>query len=714
MLRPLLLAISVLWSAFNASAQYYNVGLQSIGENPGENYFIPELYSSSLIGNHAFTNVLEYATAGQNDWSAEQSIPFSFQFAGAEVNSFKVCKTGVLTFKKQSLGEVPGSSNSLLPHADIPDSSACIWGVDFGAGSYVLSKAVGTSPNRQLWVIWNDVITPEMSGQSSLFIRTSWAIVLEESSNNIYMVDMNSYGDPSEISLSVGVQVDSLNAISMDTIVSGHASSGFEEKDNSYYAFIDGVRPERDIFNMAITHPKLIHKDSVLQVEGRIINAGSETVSTYAIRIWIDSTYYSHEFVGLNLSTSEEINYSIALNGVPLVEKHFTLSTQVWTLNDTNDQVTENDVRSMRMTAHPDLFKKTSLVEYFTSRYMFNPSANDSIKSLSQEYASNANVVCYPIFYDPYTQPFSNDRRSIYDQTNALWSPFVNGSLTSVDYSWKNELLGQKSFYEIDFVDLIATPVLYHFVRNDGLLDSIDFVNVQGRIEVNSVMHMEEAVGLLTVITEDSSDYQGSDVSVDLAKKMPWSAFPRPTLIDSNSALEALYTLFIGTYRLPNLLNGDDELNSSEHCVEDFQNLSMVAWLTDSVTGEVVQSEKLHIPLADTLTNLSIDTVDGKVVYIISNVSYEVVHGKYYPLGNDAFPVQSTLSLYPNPVNSVLYISGLREQKIEYSIYDVLGRRVKTSRLNDNTINVADLTPGVYHLKLHADILMPTLKFVVD
>ena len=74
-------------------------------------------------------------------------------------------------------------------------------------------------------------------------------------------------------------------------------------------------------------------------------------------------------------------------------------------------------------------------------------------------------------------------------------------------------------------------------------------------------------------------------------------------------------------------------------------------------------------------------------------------------LGTEAFD-KSSLSLYPNPTLSVLNIKtneNLANQT--YAIIDALGKIVLKGKLNEgnNTINVEQLSKGIYYLKVAND-----------
>lgn len=59
---------------------------------------------------------------------------------------------------------------------------------------------------------------------------------------------------------------------------------------------------------------------------------------------------------------------------------------------------------------------------------------------------------------------------------------------------------------------------------------------------------------------------------------------------------------------------------------------------------------------------------------------------------------QASFSVYPNPVNDILYVSG--NQPLKYEIYSVQGRLALKGDFNQNAIDVQSLEPGVYLLHI--------------
>ena len=72
------------------------------------------------------------------------------------------------------------------------------------------------------------------------------------------------------------------------------------------------------------------------------------------------------------------------------------------------------------------------------------------------------------------------------------------------------------------------------------------------------------------------------------------------------------------------------------------------------------------------------------------------------------------VSIYPNPViNGKIYITSKFDSKKEIEIFDVLGKKVHTSILIGKELNISNLTPGIYIIKITNRNLTITRKLVV-
>lgn len=72
------------------------------------------------------------------------------------------------------------------------------------------------------------------------------------------------------------------------------------------------------------------------------------------------------------------------------------------------------------------------------------------------------------------------------------------------------------------------------------------------------------------------------------------------------------------------------------------------------------------------------------------------------------------LSIYPNPVTgSKIFITSEKNQTKEVEIYNVLGKMVLSARLVGKELDVTELTPGIYIVKIKEGNTQATRKLVV-
>jgi len=84
-------------------------------------------------------------------------------------------------------------------------------------------------------------------------------------------------------------------------------------------------------------------------------------------------------------------------------------------------------------------------------------------------------------------------------------------------------------------------------------------------------------------------------------------------------------------------------------------------------------------------------------------------------LGVNQFNTISGLSLYPNPVTGkVLNITSDANADMSVKVYDVLGKEVLSSKVINNTVNVAQLNAGLYIIKITEEGKTATKKLIIE
>jgi len=157
-------------------------------------------------------------------------------------------------------------------------------------------------------------------------------------------------------------------------------------------------------------------------------------------------------------------------------------------------------------------------------------------------------------------------------------------------------------------------------------------------------------------------------------------------------------------------------------------------WLTDSGTlnNPTAQAEIQHQTYSTNSPNwvnkvVTVTAPAGatKLRYQIRTYHEDGVGGGYIYFDNLSFvnnSVNSTkdnsiagLAMFPNPINGdVLTITSNSGAAKQVAIFDVLGKQVVNATTSNNTINVSNLTAGVYMVKISEEGKTATRKLVVQ
>lgn len=72
------------------------------------------------------------------------------------------------------------------------------------------------------------------------------------------------------------------------------------------------------------------------------------------------------------------------------------------------------------------------------------------------------------------------------------------------------------------------------------------------------------------------------------------------------------------------------------------------------------------------------------------------------------------LSMYPNPVsNGKVYITSKNDLDKEIIIFDVLGKKVFQTSISSKELNISNLSPGVYIIRINEGDASATRKLIV-
>lgn len=83
-------------------------------------------------------------------------------------------------------------------------------------------------------------------------------------------------------------------------------------------------------------------------------------------------------------------------------------------------------------------------------------------------------------------------------------------------------------------------------------------------------------------------------------------------------------------------------------------------------------------------------------------------------LGTTSFSQIDGLKMYPNPAKNNLYIETALNSNINVSIVNMLGKEVVKANVVNNTVNVSNLTSGIYIVKITEEGKTSTRKLIIE
>ncbi|HCQ16789.1 MAG TPA: hypothetical protein DIU20_11030, partial [Cryomorphaceae bacterium] len=342
-------------SAGMLNAQYYLLPAYDVGFNPGELNSDPEQTEASLAsGSYGWTTIMNSTTT--DTWSSSQALPFSFNFNGNAVTSYQVSNAGVLTFSS-SPGMAPPTTPSALPSVLLPDKSICAWGINIGgANDAILSKTFGTAPNRQHWVFFSSASHPALGAGS----WTYWGIVLEESTDKIYVVDQRTYSPTgtANVAVTVGIQTSvgsviqvppSPNVSSGTTATGG---SGDDPSDNTWYEFAFGTQANYDIAGVGHTIPQLVQTGSANSLTLKLWNRGAFNINSMDLNYRINGgAAVTTSLSSLNIGSGDFYEIAHPTAWTPPTDAFYTIEAWASNLNGNSDGVNSNDTITIQVRA---------------------------------------------------------------------------------------------------------------------------------------------------------------------------------------------------------------------------------------------------------------------------------------------------------------------------------------------------------------------------
>ncbi len=697
MKKIILILISVL-ALDTLSAQYYYVSYPKEGKNPGEVNTDGENPSQLLTG---WSSIWTGPATSNVEVSPEQTIPFTFKFNGNTVTSYKACNAGFVTFDVSSPLKPSGFSNLTLPNANIPDNSVCILGMkpinNATYKSAIVTKTFGTAPNRQHWIQFNFFSEPNIQNG-----WTYWSVVLEETTNNIYIVDMKtlcvtSAGQicSSNIKMSAGIQIDAGLAYTIagsPNLPAGDISQNlFTAKDNSYYMFVQGTQAANDAAGYASTIPDFFALTmGSLPISGKFKNMGSAAISSADINYSINNgAAVTAAASSVNIAKNGTATVTSPTNWTPSAAGTYKITVWLSNLNGSADPNGANDSVTKTITVLDNYVIRKPLHEVFTSStcgpcVAGNRNTDENIFPLynADDYTVIKYQMSWPGAGDPYYTAEGGVRRTLYGvnsipnmQVDGGW----NGNAQIYTSALYDQFKGKPSFIKIDAthtinfkkvtVNVKITPLANYNNPNLKL-----FVVINEKLTTKNVATNGETEfrHVMKKMLPDANGTVIGSITKDNEKVFPTFNFTVP-----------------GVTRLP--LNASNAINvNTENSFEELQDCEVVVFIQDVSTKEVYQSAN------SVGTVLAIDNPEG---------------------------ISGGISVYPNPATDMASVKfNLNNtSNVNIKVYNAMGQLVETldnsglvSGTNDIKMNTQSYAKGMYTVQIDGEGFTASEKFIVQ
>lgn len=419
------------------------------------------------------------------------------------------------------------------------------------------------------------------------------------------------------------------------------------------------------------TATTIILANGPVTISGKLQNMGTTTVTSMDVNYTIDGgATVTESLSGLSLATGDYYDFNHGTTWSPSAAGVYDIAVWATNINGASDMNTANDMVSGSVTVYDNATVRRPMLESFTSSTC-GPCVAGNVNVASvltgytdDQYSLLKYQMSWPGSGDPYYTLEGGDRRTYYN-VNAVPDFILDG----------NDWQGNSSSLVNSQIDaVIAEP---------AFTDISSYFTVTGQtvditVSVNPIGDFTNSLTLYTAIYEiktyNNVGSNGETEFGNVMKKMvPGSmGFALPTLQSGVPVVENFSHTFQGSYTLPPDANSPID-HSTQHSIEDFNNLGVVTWIQDDATKEVIQS---------TISTISATNVEE---------------------------LQTTkLMLFPNPAENTATVAfeGLEGSNVQIELYNLLGELVftgnhtSTSNFDYYNIDVTTFNNGIYNLVL--------------
>jgi hypothetical protein len=576
------LLTAIVFSTLVAQAQYYYVHFPTAEENPGG--------LNTDIEQPTATGWTQIATTSATPiWSTTVNLPFVFTFNGEPMTEYKVSTSGVLTFTTGA-GTAPTSTNAALPDAAIPNNSICIWGLaGIGANDGIRQKTFGVSPNRQHWIQFNSYSAPGATGQN----WTYWGIVLEETTNRIYLVDQRTFTTP--LTLSLGLQIDASTAYQVtgapntnSTVTNG--GNADTDIDNAFYMFAPGTQPANDAQLRKLTIPGYVAAPSNNNISGRIVNYGSDPITSITIKYQVDGgAVVSDTKNGLNIAAGANYDF---IHATPLnIATAGVYNINVW-VELTGDANGSNDSSSTSVNALSFFPTKRIVFEEATGTWcQWCPRGAVFMDQMHHDFPDKALLI------------------AVHNADPMAVAAYDAGLTVVTGGGWPNGAVDRKggAFDPSEFPDLYVARIdefalcdVTPEVTFDGTSLKIDIdahfaVSLSGDYRFNAVVVEDGVTGSTTAYAQVNA-YSGGGNGVMGGYELLPNPVPAAQMVYDHVARAILGGFDGEAASLPATINADEThshtFNYTVPAAFDVTKMHVIAWVSDATTGEIINANR--------------------------------------------------------------------------------------------------------------------------
>lgn len=470
-------------------------------------------------------------------WVSTVSIPFPFWFNNQQRGAVKISNNGIITFDTMNL-DLPGDTNTILPNKEYPDASIYVLGLFARQNQasimlnpsaripMIRTRVFGTLPNRQFWI--------SFTGYSFLFADKNkasicnWSIMLEESSNFIYVIDHSTFTydisqnglrpDTINIGLSIGLQVNDTVGVMLPGKTGSKVLNprigfdpDFKGEDNAYYVF----RPKDAIPRNDLSVSKVSLGDltagspSGIHIPVTIMNNGSDTIRSFRLRYVEDTLKPRDTMLTTIIPPGSQASCFTSL-WIPKKSKRHALTIWCDSINGNNpDDYVVNDTAKVITAYMVNPPKKTVLIEQFTS-----PSCGDCPRTITAidsaiKNATDVNGIAYHIGDGPMKIDRSDTLALIYDAKQGTvlidrtyFKDLSRNTALSVPRN-SAFINGAPLVNALESARVIPTPMdlrVYHVFHNPTRMLSCTFfatfdAEVSGDFRVNAMILQDTVTG---------------------------------------------------------------------------------------------------------------------------------------------------------------------------------------------------------------------------